>query len=129
MAEPQRRPLTRKFHIIQLVVVNQKNLSSGPRSTCNESFLRCSRRMPPWPWTMALGSPVVPEEYKTHSGWSNGTCSKESSAPLCPISSSSQRTTFSRPLVSGSSVRYGKKTVFSREGISPCRLATISVRS
>jgi hypothetical protein len=57
-----RRPETRKFHIIQPVVVNQKSLSPGWESTWRWSFFRCSRRMPPWPWTIALGSPVVPEE-------------------------------------------------------------------
>ena len=35
----------------------------------------CSSRMPPWLWTMALGSPVVPEENRIHSGCEKGTCS------------------------------------------------------
>ena len=29
--------------------------------------------MPPWPWTMAFGRPVVPDENSTNSGWSNAT--------------------------------------------------------
>jgi hypothetical protein len=52
----------RRFHIIQPVEVYQKKRSPGPMSLCRVSCLRCSIRMPPWDWTMALGSPVVPEE-------------------------------------------------------------------
>jgi hypothetical protein len=52
---------TRKFHIIQPVVVNQKTRSSSCASRCRFIFLRCSSRMPPWPWTIGLGRPVVPE--------------------------------------------------------------------
>ena len=48
-------------------VVLQRAASSGARAT-----------IPPWPCTMPLGSPVVPEEYSTHSGWSNGTGSNSS---------------------------------------------------
>ena len=51
-----------KFHIIQPVVVNQKRRSPGWASTWRFSFFRCSSRIPPWPWTIAFGSPVVPEE-------------------------------------------------------------------
>src|SRR3954471_15787448 len=29
--------------------------------------------MPPCPWTIAFGRPVVPDEYSTQSGWSNAT--------------------------------------------------------
>ena len=39
-------------------------------------FFRCSIRIPPCPWTIGFGSPVVPELYSTHSGWSNGSCAK-----------------------------------------------------
>ena len=52
--------------------------------------MRCSSRMPPWPCTIAFGSPVVPEVYSTHSGWSNGTCSNASVAPAPAASRSSQ---------------------------------------
>ena len=31
-------------------------------STWRCSFFRCSSRIPPWPWTIAFGRPVVPEE-------------------------------------------------------------------
>src|SRR6185503_568858 len=59
---PASRPPTRKFHIIQPVVVNQKNRSPGDRSECSRAFFRCSSRIPPCPWTIAFGSPVVPDE-------------------------------------------------------------------
>ena len=62
--EPVSRPEIRKFHIIHPVVENQKNRSPGPRSICKPSCFTCSSKIPPWPWTIALGSPVVPEEYK-----------------------------------------------------------------
>ena len=65
MVAPTSSPETRKFHIIQPVVVNQKNRSPGPRSWWRASTFRCSRRMPPWPWTIGLGSPVVPDENST----------------------------------------------------------------
>ena len=45
-------------------------------SVCSFS---CSMRMPPWLCVIALGSPVVPEENRTHSGWPNGTCSNSNS--------------------------------------------------
>ena len=90
--EPSSRPPTRKFHIIQPVVVNQKKRSAGPRSSCSEIDFSSSRAIPPWPWTIALGSPVVPEEYSTHSGWSKATGSKASAAPAPCSSSRSQAT-------------------------------------
>ena len=34
----------------------------GPGRSAGRVCLRCSSRMPPWDWTMALGRPVVPEE-------------------------------------------------------------------
>jgi len=49
-------------HIIQPVVENQKKRSVGPRSWWSASIFTCSSRIPPWPWTMGLGSPVVPDE-------------------------------------------------------------------
>ena len=78
--EPSSSPPTRKFHIIQPVVLNQKNRSFSVRSRCSESAFRCSTSIPPWLCTMGLGNPVVPDEYSTQSGWSNGTGSKTSSA-------------------------------------------------
>ena len=64
---------TSAFHIIQAVVVNHISRSPGPRSQLRTWFLYASRMIPPWPWTIAFGSPVVPDENSTHSGWSNGT--------------------------------------------------------
>ena len=52
----------RKFHIIQPVVVNQKNRSSGVSSSCSANAFLCSSTMPPCPCTIPFGSPVVPEE-------------------------------------------------------------------
>jgi len=62
MAAGESSPETRKFHIIQPVVVNQKRRSPGRVSTWRLSFFRCSSRIPPCPWTIAFGSPVVPDE-------------------------------------------------------------------
>src|SRR2546423_484040 len=45
----------------------------------NVCSFSCSMRMPPWLCVIALGSPVVPEENRTHSGWPNGTCSNSNS--------------------------------------------------
>jgi hypothetical protein len=87
--EPTSSPPTRKFHIIQPVVVNQKKRSAGPRSRCSASDLRCSSTIPPWPWTIGLGSPVVPEEYRIHSGWSNGTRSKLGFGRFAPAAADS----------------------------------------
>ncbi len=78
--EPSSSADASAFHIIHAVVVNHISRSSGPRSQHSPWPLRCSRRMPPWPWTMAFGKPVVPEENSTYRGWSNGTCSNVSGA-------------------------------------------------
>ena len=61
---PTSRPPTRKFHIIQPVVVNQNNRSSGPAPVQGQFDFICSRTIPPCPWTIPFGSPVVPEEYE-----------------------------------------------------------------
>ena len=50
-------------------------------------FFRCSRRMPPCPWTIGFGRPVVPDEKRTYSGWSNGSASN-ASGPLSRAASS-----------------------------------------
>ncbi len=49
IAASVRSPQTRKFHIIQPVVVNQNRRSPGRASRWRCSFLRCSSRIPPWP--------------------------------------------------------------------------------
>src|SRR5512144_1750753 len=73
MVAPRRSPETWTFHIIQLVVENQKNRDRGCTSKWMPRNFKCSRVMPPCPCTMPLGRPVVPDEYSTQSGWSKGT--------------------------------------------------------
>ena len=92
-------PETMKFHIIHPVVVNQNSRSPACASTCRCSIFRCSSRMPPWDWTIAFGSPVVPDEYRTHSGCSNGTRSNSSgsSALVSDSQLSSPRTAVCTP--------------------------------
>ena len=53
---------TRKFHIIQPVVVKKNMRSPGCMSKLKCRSSSCSSRMPPWPCTIGFGSPVVPEE-------------------------------------------------------------------
>src|SRR3954451_23599483 len=77
----------RKFHIIQPVVVNHDILSPGRTSNWRPTAFACSRTMPPWLWTIALGRPVVPDEWSTQRGWSNGTGSNVR-ASACPADSS-----------------------------------------
>ncbi len=78
---------TSAFHIIHAVVVNHCSRSPGWRSQLNAWFFRCSRRIPPWQCTIAFGSPVVPDEKRTHNGWEKGSGSNASSAGS-PVSSS-----------------------------------------
>ena len=40
--------------------MGRSSRSPGLRSQASPRFLRCSSRMPPWPCTIAFGSPVVP---------------------------------------------------------------------
>src|SRR5690625_2841084 len=65
IALPVNSPPTKKFHIIQPVVVNQKRRSSFPKSQWNVNALRCSSKIPPWLCTIGFGFPVVPDENKT----------------------------------------------------------------
>ena len=121
MVAPGSRQPTRKFHIIQPVVVNQNIRLPSCRSRCRKPFFSCSRRMPPCPCTIGFGSPVVPEENRMYSGWSNGTGSKVSS--WSKASSWSQSIASRRPSRSPCSslsaeFRYGSTTVRSRVGIS-----------
>ena len=37
---------------------------------------RCWSSVPPAPWTMHFGTPVVPEEYMMKSGWLKGSRAK-----------------------------------------------------
>src|SRR5207302_11192044 len=65
-----------KFHIIHPVDVYQNRRSACRMLVCSPRTLTCSITAPPWLWTSALGRPVVPDEYSTHSGCSNGSGSK-----------------------------------------------------
>jgi hypothetical protein len=56
---------TSAFHIIHAVVVNQSSRSPCLMSKQSPRFLQCSSRIPPCPWTIAFGNPVVPEEKRT----------------------------------------------------------------
>ncbi len=103
-----------KFHIIQPVVVNQNSRSPACASMCRCSIFRCSSRIPPWLCTIAFGRPVVPDEYRTHSGWSNGTRSNV-------IASSSA--------VSDSQLSSPRTAVNARPGIASVIAASASERS
>ena len=78
---------TSAFHIIHDVVLNQSSRPPGFRSQLNACALRSSSRIPPCPWTIAFGRPVVPDEKSTNSGWSNAT-GRNSSGPGSASSSS-----------------------------------------
>ena len=56
---------TSAFHIIHAVVENHIRRPPGLRSQPRPCPLWCSSSCPPWPWTIALGRPVVPEENRT----------------------------------------------------------------
>ena len=61
---PLARALTSQFHIIHPQVVKKKTRSPGPMSLCSRCSLRCFNSTPPARWTMHLGRPVVPDEYR-----------------------------------------------------------------
>ena len=65
-----------RFHMIQPVELYQWKRSPvstlEPRLLCRLAPFSVSSITPPWPWTIALGRPVVPLEYTTQSGWSKG---------------------------------------------------------
>ena len=86
---------TSAFHIIQEVVLNQSRRPPGFRSQLNACALRFSSRMPPWPWTIAFGLPVVPDEKSTNSGWSKATGSKASGPGSARSSSQGRASTIS----------------------------------
>ena len=73
---------TSACHIIQEVVVNHCRRPPGLRSQLSACALKYSSRIPPWPWTMAFGMPVVPDENSTLSGWSKATGRNSSGAAL-----------------------------------------------
>ncbi len=67
----------------------QNILSPRVRSLWSESAFSCSRSIPPWPWTMGFGRPVVPDVKSTQSGWSKGTFANSSGSLLSPSSTQS----------------------------------------
>jgi hypothetical protein len=121
--EPTTRPDTQKFHIIHPVVVNQKNRSPSPRSKWKPSALACSSRIPPWPWTIGFGFPVVPDENRMYSGWSNSTGSCSSGAIAAVNSAQSDQP--AGAACSGS--RYGSHTPVATVG-NPARIDSASAR-
>ena len=88
----------RRFHIIQPVVVNQKNRStgaevvlqapatSGARRRCRRARARCPS-----------AARWCPRSTSTHSGWSNGTGSNASPASACSVNSAQPTTSSCRP--------------------------------
>jgi hypothetical protein len=104
------------------VVENQKKRSSGPTSFCRARAFACSSRIPPWPCTIGFGSPVVPEEYRTYSGWAKGTASCTRGADAA-VSSAHVVV----PSMRASASRYGSTTVAARPG-SAARISSTSRR-
>ena len=91
------------------------------------------RRMPPWPWTIGLGSPVVPLEYKIQIGWSKGSHSgskawtSASSRDMAVAQSASAATdsaangvrSTSRLLTLGNASRNSRTTLLRSIGLPP----------
>ncbi len=90
----------------------------------------CSMRTPPWLWVIALGSPVVPEENKIHSGWPKGTCSNTNSAARTGgwSMTSSQAWTRTAPVIA-SPAGPGTWITCSRPGSSAMICSVSAVRS
>ena len=128
MDAPSSRPLMRMFHMIQPVVLNQKKRSPSPMSIWSERNLACSSSAPPCPCTIAFGMPVVPDEYATQSGWSNGTGSNVSAPPGTTNSAQSDVAPSSGER-SGWASRYGSTTVRSSVGSAAWMPATASRES
>ena len=123
------RPPTRKFHIIQPVVVNQKKRSPGCASRCRPQLLRGARAG----CRRARGrSPSAcrscPTSRATQSGWSNGTRSNSRGSPRIARSrarrtraSASGRGTAARPCARASASRPASSATTSRCGRSRAR--------
>nr|WP_205347144.1 hypothetical protein [Pseudonocardia broussonetiae] len=125
---PESRLETTLFHSIQLVVVYQKKVSPGPRSFCSAVEARLIATTPPWPCTIPFGTPVVPEENRTHSGWSAGTCSVTSSAVESGEQTSPQRSWGTGPKAPGPTSSPGRDTVTTARTPSSSTSAATSVR-
>jgi len=76
--------------------------------------------MPPWPCTIPLGRPVVPDEYSTHRGWSNGTGSN-SRAPGSAVRSAQ----VSVPSNAAAGSRYGTSTTARNVGSCSRSVSTV----
>ena len=63
----------------------------APDVDCRATALRCSSTTPPWPCTMPLGRPVVPDENRIHSGWSKGTARRSRVRDRCRAARSSTK--------------------------------------
>ena len=86
-------------------------------------FLKCSTRIPPWRCTIAFGSPVVPDEKSTYSGWSNDTWANSSG----PDSATSDDHSTESGSESSSPPAYGTCTTCSTAG-SAARISATSAR-
>ncbi len=102
---------TSAIHIIQAVVVYQSIPSPGCWSQLRPWFLHASIRMPPWRCTIAFGSPVVPEEKRTQSGWSKATGSNRAARAR-----RAARPTRARPAAIVGPAAHGTCTMCSRLG-------------
>src|SRR6185437_12254301 len=86
MLPPSSKVDSCRFHITQLGEVYQKTQSPRLRFQCSPSCLSISTRMPPWLCTSPLGTPVVPDENSTHSGWPKSTARAAISPPAVACS-------------------------------------------
>ena len=80
--------------------------------------------MPPWPWTIALGRPVVPELNSTYSGWSAATA--VNAGDVDPPATSSAQVV---PAGGRSGRRYGTWTTWRSVGRAAAISATSAARS
>ncbi len=112
------------FHMIQPVLEYQWKRSPpvalGPTLLCKVLSFSASSMTPPWPCTIGLGSPVVPLEYTTHSGWSKGSqsiCSGTSSASR-RLKSCDWRVLLAKAATSQAASRFAHSTACCTEGNS-----------
>jgi hypothetical protein len=75
---------------------------------------------------MPFGTPVVPDEYSTYSGWSNGSGVKAGAVPACRASSASQSCS-GTGAASTRHAPYGTATTCSAVG-RPARISATAAR-
>ena len=97
---------------------------AGATSRCSPTAFECSSTTPPCPWTIGFGSPVVPDEYRIQSGWSNGTGSNVSGSGGPASRSAQAMAAVGRR---GVRVRYGIEHVRSSAG-SAARSSSMTSR-